>query len=106
MKCLFKSEHYFDSVPIETPFTEYGERTATKTQEASLGSRTQPRLQSRSEESVFKSAATIASVKPGPFQEFYAALLAKGMRPEVARLALARKIATIVLIVWKKGVFL
>jgi transposase len=53
---------------------------------------------------LFKSAATIASVKPGPFQEFYAALLAKGMRPEMARLTLARKIATIVLIVWKKGV--
>jgi transposase len=53
---------------------------------------------------VFKSAATIASVKPGPFQEFYAALVAKGMRPEMARLTLARKIATIVLIVWKKGV--
>jgi len=30
--------------------------------------------------------------------------LAKGMRPEMARLTLARKIATIVLIVWKKGV--
>jgi transposase len=53
---------------------------------------------------LFKSAATIASVKPGPFQEFYAALVAKGMRPEMARLTLARKIATIVLIVWKKGV--
>ena len=53
---------------------------------------------------LFKSAATIASVKPGPFQEFYAALLAKGMRPEMARLTLARKIATIVLIVWKRGV--
>ncbi len=53
---------------------------------------------------LFKSAATIASVKPGPFQEFYAALIAKGMRPEMARLTLARKIATIVLIVWKKGV--
>jgi len=53
---------------------------------------------------LFKSAATIASVKPGPFQEFYAALLAKGMRPEMARLTLARKIAAIVLIVWKKGV--
>jgi transposase len=53
---------------------------------------------------LFKSAATIASVKPGPFQEFYAALLAKGMRPEMARLTLARKIATIRLIVWKKGV--
>jgi transposase len=53
---------------------------------------------------LFKSAATIASVKPGPFQEFYAALVAKGMRPEMARLTLARKIATIVLIVWKRGV--
>ncbi len=53
---------------------------------------------------LFKSAATIASVKPGPFQEFYAALVAKGTRPEMARLTLARKIATVVLIVWKKGV--
>jgi transposase len=53
---------------------------------------------------LFKSAAVVASSKPGPFQEFYAALVAKGMRPEMARLTLARKIATIVLIVWKKGV--
>jgi transposase len=53
---------------------------------------------------LFKGAAIIASTKPGPFQEFYAALLAKGMRPEMARLTLARKIATIVLIVWKRGV--
>jgi transposase len=53
---------------------------------------------------LFKSAATIASVKPGPFREFYTALVAKGMRPEMARLTLARKIAAIVLIVWKKGV--
>jgi len=53
---------------------------------------------------VFKSAAVVASTKPGPLQEFYAALVAKGMRPEMARLTLARKIATIVLIVWKKGV--
>jgi hypothetical protein len=53
---------------------------------------------------LFKGAAVIASSKPGPFQEFYTALLAKGMRPEMARLTLARKIATIVLIVWKKGV--
>jgi transposase len=53
---------------------------------------------------LFKGAAVIASNKPGPFQEFYAALLTKGMRPEMARLTLARKIATIVLIVWKRGV--
>jgi transposase len=53
---------------------------------------------------LFKGAAIVASSKPGPFQEFYAALLAKGIRPEMARLTLARKIATIVLIVWKRGV--
>jgi transposase len=53
---------------------------------------------------LLKGAAIVASSKPGPFQEFYAALLAKGMRPEMARLTLARKIATIVLIVWKRGV--
>jgi transposase len=53
---------------------------------------------------LFKGAAVVASTKPGPFEEFYAALLAKGMRPEMARLTLARKIATIVLIVWKRGV--
>jgi transposase len=53
---------------------------------------------------LFKGAAVVASSKPGPFAEFYAALVGKGMRPEMARLTLARKIATIVLIVWKKGV--
>jgi transposase len=53
---------------------------------------------------LFKGAAVIASSKPGPFEKFYAALVAKGMRPEMARLTLARKIATIVLIVWKRGV--
>jgi transposase len=53
---------------------------------------------------LFKGAAIIASTKPGPLQEFYAALLAKGMRAEMARLTLARKIATIVLVVWKRGV--
>jgi len=53
---------------------------------------------------LFKGAAIIASTKPGPFQEFYAALLAKGMRAEMARLTLARKIAAITLVVWKKGV--
>jgi len=53
---------------------------------------------------VFKGAAAVASSKPGPFAQFYAALVAKGMRPEMARLTLARKIATIVLIVWKRGV--
>jgi len=52
---------------------------------------------------LFKGAAILASSKPGPFPEFYTALLTKGIRPEMARLTLARKIATIVLIVWKRG---
>jgi hypothetical protein len=38
----------------------------------------------------------------GPFHDFYTALLAKGMKPTMARLTLARKIATITLLVWKK----
>jgi transposase len=53
---------------------------------------------------IFKGAAIIAATKPGPLQQFYDALVAKGMRPEMARLTLARKIAAIILIVWKKGV--
>jgi transposase len=53
---------------------------------------------------LFKGAAIVAASKPGPFAEFYGKLLTTGMRPEMARLTLARKIATIVLIVWKRGV--
>jgi transposase len=52
---------------------------------------------------IFKGAATLASVTAGPFQDFYAALLAKGRKVSMARLTLARKIAAITLIVWKKG---
>ena len=53
---------------------------------------------------IFKSAATRAAAIAGPFQEFYAALVARGMKPPIARLTLARKIAAITLLVWKKGV--
>jgi transposase len=52
---------------------------------------------------IFKSAAMRASICAGPFQDFYQALLAKGMRPSMARLTLARKMAAITLTVWKKG---
>ncbi len=51
---------------------------------------------------IFKSAALTATVRPGPFQDFYAGLLAKGMEPELARVTLARKIAAITLTLWKK----
>jgi transposase len=53
---------------------------------------------------LFKSTAISASIRPGPLRDFYLALLAKGMRPTMARLTLARKIAAITLTIWKKGV--
>ena len=52
---------------------------------------------------LFKSAATTASASNGVFRRFYENLLLKGMKPELARLTLARKIAAITLHVWKKG---
>ena len=52
---------------------------------------------------IFKSAAVKASSSTGPLHEFYEGLLAKGMKPALARLTVARKIATITWIVWKKG---
>jgi hypothetical protein len=52
---------------------------------------------------LFKATANAASGGRGPFHDFYAALLATGMKPTMARLTLARKIAAITLSVWKKG---
>ena len=53
---------------------------------------------------IFKGAAMRASTAAGPLHNFYEALLAKGRKPAMARLTLARKIAAITLIVWKKEV--
>ena len=52
---------------------------------------------------LFKAAATRASFQPGPFQDFYQRSLAKGIKPTMVRLTLARKIAAITLTLWKKG---
>jgi transposase len=51
---------------------------------------------------IFKGAATRASCGESPLRDFYVALLAKGMKPEMARLTLARKIAAIAWTLWKK----
>jgi transposase len=53
---------------------------------------------------LLKGAAISAIQRPGPLQDFYAARVEKGMRPSLARLTLARKMAAITLIIWKKGV--
>jgi transposase len=52
---------------------------------------------------VFKGAATAASVRSGALREWYQGLLARGMREELARVTLARKLAAITLRLWKRG---
>jgi len=52
---------------------------------------------------IFKGAAMSASIFSGPLQEFYRERLAAGIKPEMAQLTLARKIAAIALTIWKKG---
>lgn len=51
---------------------------------------------------LFKSAALSGSVK-GPFKPYYQRLLARGLNPELAQVTLARKIAAVTLMLWKKG---
>jgi len=52
---------------------------------------------------VFKGAATRTNAASDPLSEFYQSLLASGMKPAMARLTTARKIAAIALTIWKKG---
>lgn len=52
---------------------------------------------------LFKDAAASALAHPGPLKDFYTTRVAQGMKPELARLTLARKIAAITLTLWKKG---
>ena len=52
---------------------------------------------------VFKGAATAGASLPGPLQDFYQDLVARGLREEMARLTLARKIAALTLRLWKTG---
>jgi transposase len=52
---------------------------------------------------VFKGAATAATARPGPLQDFYHGMLARGMREELARVTLTRKLAALTLRLWKKG---
>ena len=51
---------------------------------------------------VFKGAAT-RGICRGPFKPVYEQLLAKGLKPDLAKLTLARRISAIALAMWKKG---
>jgi transposase len=52
---------------------------------------------------VFKGAATAATVRPGALRDFYEDSLKRGVREELAKVTLARKIAAVTLRLWKKG---
>jgi len=52
---------------------------------------------------IFKSAATAAATRRGPLQEFYRGMVTRGMRPELARVTLSRKLAALTLHLWKTG---
>jgi hypothetical protein len=52
---------------------------------------------------LFKGAATAATGRPGPLQDFYQAMIGRGMRQELARVTLARKLAALTLRLWKTG---
>ena len=52
---------------------------------------------------VFKGAANAAAAKPGPLKEVYEACVGRGVREELAKVTLARKISSIALRLWKKG---
>lgn len=52
---------------------------------------------------VFKSAATTAATRPGPLHDLYQGMLTRGMREELARVTLTRKLAALTLHLWKTG---
>lgn len=57
----------------------------------------------RTLKAVFKGAAASAVQQQAEVKEYYQTLCANGMRPEMAQLTVARKLAAIVLSLWKKG---
>ncbi len=61
------------------------------------------RNHNRTMKSVFKAAALSALGRNQEFKEYYQRLCDQGIRPEMARLTIARKLAAVVLILWKKG---
>ena len=52
---------------------------------------------------VFKGAANAATARPGPLRDYYQASLARGVKDDLAKVTLARKIAAVTLRLWKKG---
>ena len=77
-------------------------RTIATFQKATTDPWSESKSQPRDEEDLQKYGHERQSLR-GTTADFYARLLAKGMKPDMARLTLARKIAAITLTLWKKG---
>jgi transposase len=61
------------------------------------------RNHNRALKNLFKAAATAATARPGALQEFYLSMIERGMKPELAKVTLARKLAALTLHIWKSG---
>jgi transposase len=61
------------------------------------------RNHNRELKNVFKGAATAATGRPGPLKDYYEAMIAGGMREELARVTLTCKLVAVTLRLWKKG---
>jgi transposase len=81
---------------------EFAGRTPVRRRRAPL-TRGLNRNHHRLVKAIFKSAATAATARPGALQEFYQGLLAGGLREELARVTLTRKLAALTLRLWKTG---
>jgi transposase len=57
----------------------------------------------RALKNIFKAAATSAAARPGALQDFYVGMVERGMKEELARVTLARKLAALTLRIWKTG---
>jgi len=73
-------------------------RRAQPTKIRGLNPNHRPRLKE-----IFKSAALAAIRQPGPFKDYYGLRLQQGRDPAVLRVNVARKLAALVLSLWKKG---
>jgi transposase len=69
-----------------------------KSQGAHINKAAQPALKK-----LLRDTALHASLRCGPFREVYEWHIQRGKRPAIARLALARKIAAVLLAVWRSG---
>jgi transposase len=82
---------------------ELADRRPVRRQRRLVQTRGLNRNHNRLLKNVFKGAATAAATRRGPLQEFYQGMVARGMREELARVTLTRKLAALTLHLWKTG---